>query len=236
MFPNLKCPQVNYYVKIYSIKIMLKAYQFYLEMKLKYKFFEKGMRIMFCSNCGTKVDNMSKFCPNCGNELILNNSNKNSRQQYENEFNRYPNSNIYTGNHQRNPWELYIDGWKNIFNYQGLSSRRGFWWFYLFYLISIVILEFFLVAVYAQETFLDQLLLAVLYLPLISISARRMRDVSKSIYWGVIPLSIQWFAQPYMVGDNVSTSIQALLLPFAIVFIVFACQDTKTTENRIRTS
>ncbi|WP_146764184.1 zinc-ribbon domain-containing protein, partial [Staphylococcus aureus] len=51
---------------------------------------------MFCSNCGTKVDNMSKFCPNCGNELILNNSNKNSRQQYENEFNRYPSSNIYT--------------------------------------------------------------------------------------------------------------------------------------------
>ena len=42
--------------------------------------------------------------------------------------------NIYTGNHQRNPWELYIDGWKNIFNYQGLTSRRGFWWFYLFYL------------------------------------------------------------------------------------------------------
>ena len=63
-----------------------------------------------------------------------------------------------------------------------------------------------------------------------------MRDVSTSIYWGVIHLSIQWFAQPYMVGDNVSTSIQALLLPFAIVFIVFACQDTKTTENRIRTS
>ena len=91
MFPNLKFLQLNYYVKIYSIKIMLKAYQFYLEMKLKYKFFEKGMRIMFCSNCGTKVDNMSKFCPNCGNELILNNSNKNSRQQYENEFNRYPN-------------------------------------------------------------------------------------------------------------------------------------------------
>ncbi|SUM94238.1 zinc-ribbon domain-containing protein [Staphylococcus xylosus] len=59
---------------------------------------------MFCSNCGTKVDNMSKFCPNCGNELILNNSNKNSRQQYENEFNRYPSSNIYTRNHKRNPW------------------------------------------------------------------------------------------------------------------------------------
>ena len=61
-----------------------------------------------------------------------------------------------------------------------------------------------------------------------------MRDTNKSIYWGIIPIVVQWFFQPVMVGDYLSGVMQIAVIPLTIVFIVFACQRTKNTENRER--
>ncbi|GEQ02854.1 MULTISPECIES: DUF805 domain-containing protein [Staphylococcus] len=187
---------------------------------------------MYCTNCGTKLDSNSKFCPNCGSKVGLSYSNE--YQQSHTSFQRHENSITYSSSIQKNPWELYIDSWKHIFDYQGVTSRRGFWWFYLFNVISIVILHLFLMVLYADETVLEQLLLGVLYLQLLSASARRMRDVNRSIYWGVIPFALQWLFQPIMVGYYVSTVLQSIIFIFFIVFLVFACQPSSSNKNRTR--
>lgn len=198
---------------------------------------------MYCSNCGTKSDGNSNFCANCGARLTTanegNNSNQQNSQQYSepqqqsNQYQYQPMNTNSAFSNQKNPFELYIDGWKHIFNYQGVTSRRGYWWFYLFYIISLVILQLILLAINAQDTFLDQLLVTILMIPLLSISARRMRDTNKSIAWGIIPLVLQWIGQPFMVGDG-STFVNGVLVPFGIIYIVFVCQRTKNTENRER--
>ena len=84
---------------------------------------------------------------------------------------------------------------------------------------------------YADETVLEQLLLGVLYLQLLSASARRMRDVNRSIYWGVIPFALQWLFQPIMVGYYVSTVLQSIIFIFFIVFLVFACQPSSSNKT-----
>ena len=47
-----------------------------------------------------------------------------------------------------------------------------------------------------------------------------MRDTNQSIYWAIIPIGLQWFFQPFLVGDYVSSFGNLIAFPFAIVFIV----------------
>lgn len=61
-----------------------------------------------------------------------------------------------------------------------------------------------------------------------------MRDTNQSIYWAIIPIGLQWFFQPFLVGDYVSSFGNLIAFPFAIVFIVLACQRTKYSGNRER--
>ena len=63
-----------------------------------------------------------------------------------------------------------------------------------------------------------------------------MRDTNQSIYWAIIPIGLQWFFQPFLVGDYVSSFGNLIAFPFAIVFIVLACQRTKYSGNRELTS
>ncbi|WP_242318193.1 DUF805 domain-containing protein [Staphylococcus caprae] len=177
---------------------------------------------MYCSNCGTKIEGNSRYCSNCGHNIEKLNSNSNQDFQTNNQHSK------------KNPFELFIDGWKHIFNYKGITSRRGFWWFYLFNALTGVLVFLFLYLLSAQDSFIDQLALTIFYLPLTSIGARRMRDTNQSIYWAIIPIGLQWFFQPFMVGDYVSSFGNLIAFPFAIVFIVLACQRTKYSGNRER--
>ena len=61
---------------------------------------------MYCSNCGTKIEGDS--CSNCGHNIEKLNSNSNQDFQ--------------TNNHSKKNPELFIDGWKHIFNYKGITS------------------------------------------------------------------------------------------------------------------
>ncbi|ATH63602.1 MULTISPECIES: DUF805 domain-containing protein [Staphylococcus] len=185
---------------------------------------------MYCPNCGNKLESNTRFCANCGTPI--NNDSSNQGYQENNYYNQT--QSIQQTKSQKNPWELYVDAWKNAFNYQGITSRRGFWWTYLIHVIIGIVLTLFVLLIQATDSILELLLIGILYLPLVAISARRMRDTNKSIYWGIIPIVVQWFFQPVMVGDYLSGVMQIAVIPLTIVFIVFACQRTKNTENRER--
>lgn len=186
---------------------------------------------MYCSNCGSKLENDTKFCGYCGTPV---NNNDNSNQQYqENNYHTQPQNNNYVKN-QKNPWELFLDGWKHIFNYQGVTSRRGFWWFMLIQAGASFVLGLLAILISGQNSFLGQLVLTIVYLPIISAGSRRMRDANKSIWWAIVPFGLAWFFQPFMVGYYLSGVMQIVVTPLSIVFIVFACFETKDNSDRER--
>lgn len=185
---------------------------------------------MYCSKCGSKIENDERFCGNCG--APVNNGNFNQQYQ-ENNYYTQPQTTNHV-NKLKNPWELFIDAWKNTFNYQGVTSRRGFWWFMLIQ-IGVILLSVLLATfISGEDSLLVQFVLTVTYLPIIAAGSRRMRDTNKSIWWAILSYALAWFFQPFMVGYYVSNRAQLLVGIISIVFIVFACQRTKNTENRER--
>ena len=86
-----------------------------------------------------------------------------------------------------------ILGYKNTFNYQGRATRAEYWWWVLFYIVSLFVslfLEgFFGIEDISEEDvggFLYYLVLLINIFPMFSLWIRRLHDVNRSGWWTLI--------------------------------------------------
>lgn len=93
---------------------------------------------------------------------------------------------------------------KNYFNFNGRTSRMGYWHFFLGYFIFAIIVAVVASMLGKTGATISNLITLVLLLPSLGIGARRLHDTGKSGWWqliGIIPLIgvivlIVFWAQP----------------------------------------
>lgn len=95
---------------------------------------------------------------------------------------------------------------KNFFNFNGRTSRFGFWHFILAYLIISIIVTVLTGMMGGVGAKLSMLFTLVMLLPTYGIGARRLHDINKSGWWQLLVITvigifvlIYWWAQA---GDN----------------------------------
>lgn len=183
---------------------------------------------MYCSNCGSKLEINSKFCGVCGHQIefsdLQNYNSRYNQNEHNNNINYSPVSN------NKNPWQLYLDTWKHIFNYQGITSRRGFWWAFLIHDISLALVS----GILSRSTILIFLLRIIIFLPILSSAVRRMRDVNKPIFIPYVLIIGSLVFNEYMFNSYILLIPRIILFITMIIFIVFACFETNDNSNRER--
>ena len=125
-----------------------------------------------------------------------------------------------------------IDGLHRWKDYSGRSDRRQFWWFYLFFVISIFICLAISLIFISLLLLLDlnslgmfSLIFAYLYLLLvpsmIALQVRRMHDVGKSGWFVLIPLyNFYLFVQPSLERGRIPNWILAEKVSLGFVGIL----------------
>ena len=86
-----------------------------------------------------------------------------------------------------------ISGYKNTLDYSGRATRAEYWWWVLFYIVSLFVslfLEgFFGIEDISEEDvggFLYYLVLLINIFPMFSLWIRRLHDVNRSGWWTII--------------------------------------------------
>lgn len=122
--------------------------------------------------------------------------------------------------------EWYLEVLKNNYsNFSGRARRKEYWMFALFHFIVIILLTLFMIGMLAAADASDMTALAIvgvipfaLYIlgtiiPSLAVAVRRLHDIGKSGWWVLTP-------QIPFVGSI-----------FAIVLLVFYCQDGDPDDN-----
>nr|WP_278249697.1 DUF805 domain-containing protein [Staphylococcus simiae] len=117
-----------------------------------------------------------------------------------------------------------------MFNYQGITSRRGFWWAFLFHDISLVLVN----GILNRSTFLIFILRIVIFLPILSSAVRRMRDVKKPIFIPFVLIIGSLVFNEYLFSPYILLLSRIILFILMIIFIVFACLKTNINSSRQR--
>ncbi len=105
--------------------------------------------------------------------------------------------------------DAYLSMWKNAFTFDGRALRSEYWYAYLCNAIVLMILSV-LIAIFDAFAILSTLYELAVIIPLLSLSIRRLHDISKSgWYWfiGCIPLvgwiiMLIWFCTDSTPGPN----------------------------------
>lgn len=74
--------------------------------------------------------------------------------------------------------------------FKGRSSRAEFWWFFLFLILSITLLNQLVMSFFGQQVaaIISLIYFLVILLPLISVKARRLHDMNHSGWWLLLSL------------------------------------------------
>ena len=134
---------------------------------------------------------------------------------------------------------------KNYFNFTGRSSRSGYWWFLLAYLIItvvIAILEALIIGIdYAGSGVVSNLFNLVTLIGWLSLTARRLQDRGHTGWWQfaylipIIPLI--YFGILFLFTENPAHAISAglvvlLEIVILITLIIILCLPPKEDENK----
>ena len=160
---------------------------------------------MICRKCGELIDDNAKFCPVCGaaqtepqsqNRAVVNPTHTHSE-------------NCTADGHAAASAPMGFGEavklfFKNYVNFSGRSRRSEYWYAYLF----LCILSF---AVGLVAPDLSGILSLLIWLPSLSLSFRRLHDIGKSGWWGLISL-----------------------IPLAgpILLLIWTCRDSQPGENQ----
>ncbi|SHF00862.1 Uncharacterized membrane protein YhaH, DUF805 family [Marinomonas polaris DSM 16579] len=81
----------------------------------------------------------------------------------------------------------YFDAWKRYAQFSGRASQEAFWMFFLAnFLISVV---FVLLEIFFQATWkIDALYSLFVFLPMLSLTIRRLHDTNRSAWWLLVVL------------------------------------------------
>lgn len=79
-----------------------------------------------------------------------------------------------------NPKDAVRRGFERSFQFSGTATRAEFWWFILFVAVGIRVVDLIL------SLFLSLLL----FIPLLSVGARRLHDINFSGWWQLLALTI----------------------------------------------
>lgn len=116
------------------------------------------MRSMKCSACGTDNLEAAQFCANCGVSLSEGAAVVYNRKRMVS----FP--------------EAVTLGFKRYIVFTGRSTRSEFWWWVLFVVVSVLVLN--LISPPIQFAFL-----IIILMPCISLGVRRMHDINRSGWW-----------------------------------------------------
>ena len=201
---------------------------------------------MFCSNCGSKVEDGLNFCPNCGTKIEKSSAEVKTESAGENTV--FAASKMTFGK----ALKLYFS---NLFNFSGKAGKSEFWWCFLFNAIFFVLFElidlvissylryhefFFVLVDLVRPSYLfyplgiGGVLQILLVLMGTSIAVRRMHDIEKPgilVLLYLIPLIIyassmiplDTFKDPKIIYGGAF-----LFLIGGIVFLIFAAKTSKS--------
>lgn len=141
---------------------------------------------MFCNNCGGFIPDNSSFCPNCGSVADMGGG-----------YGTRTKSSVNLVKAVSLFFTRYVD-------FKGRSRRSEYWWATLFCNLMSSILT----AMLAELGYVWSL---ITFLPMISVSVRRLHDTGRSGWWYLINL---------------------IPLVGSIIFIVFCCQDSSRSRNQ----
>lgn len=99
--------------------------------------------------------------------------------------------------------EAVSDGFSKYATFSGRTSRSGYWWFYLFYVLVLIGVS--IVDAVIKIPILTALAVLALFLPTLAVLVRRLHDTDHSGWWVLISF---------------------VPLVGTIVLIVFACTDS----------
>ena len=154
---------------------------------------------MYCIKCGNEINPNSKFCRYCGEKIpFIETPKKNiseEKDQPETIETKYKRKNYYTM------------AFKKFGVFEGRSSRKEYWMFFLWNIIIAFVLGILegLFGVYSES---DESIFALTYqlivlIPHLSLSVRRMHDVNKSGWFIFVPIyNLILFLRQGDLGDN----------------------------------
>ena len=79
----------------------------------------------------------------------------------------------------------YLNCWSNFANFSGRARRSEYWYFVLFNIIFSILLNF--IGLKLDFPFLGTIYSVAVLIPAIAVGVRRMHDVGKSGWYGLIP-------------------------------------------------
>jgi uncharacterized membrane protein YhaH (DUF805 family) len=156
----------------------------------------------FCVNCGTQLDDGSRFCAHCGAKIGKDGeaaARETPVQAVNSVPSVQPTAQSYTFDagttkQNKNAWQYFCDVWKKYAVFRGRARRAEYWWFHLFNVIIAFDLGFIdgYMGLYVFEGvgILFFLYFLASFIPGWSVMVRRFHDVNNRAWFVLVPLCL----------------------------------------------
>jgi uncharacterized membrane protein YhaH (DUF805 family) len=157
---------------------------------------------MFCSNCGTQVNEGVNFCLKCGNPVAQGQPHQQPQPQQPNPY-APPRQDVHQQTvpvADKNPWQYFTGAFKKYAVFSGRARRAEFWYFYLFDAIFVITLSVLELSLLGTQVIAAVWNLATM-IPSIALAVRRMHDCDKAGPYCLIPI-YGWIVLPCTEGTK----------------------------------
>ena len=139
---------------------------------------------MYCIKCGNEINSNSKFCKYCGQKVSFNKKLK----EGDNETGKLNDTQIQ----KTKKINYYLMAFKKFGVFNGRSSRREYWTFFMWNIIIGLSLAFIegVLGIYSEsnESVLYSIYELIIFIPSLSLGVRRMHDVNKRGWYILLPI------------------------------------------------